>query len=270
MKINSFIVLFFFSFSFSANAEKVLEYVYKTEYGKAFSEISEEDSSACVLNGIIYISRFDDLGDTLDLDTASYILKICKSNDFWEPIRHYQNALLSSILGKTIKSFMQARTAAQIFEKRTDTDSKAFYAIYGYAVSFSKSIKNTYLADLKAGFEQSKMFSPVFGNSLIWYLYEEKKYAEALDIANALLKRYSEHPVILQTKADMLFKLGKVDEAVTIYKQSEQFYAERAPNGIRYWCAVANLAKMTGDVFWKEKLKSEEYILIKHWIPKGI
>ncbi len=267
MRVESFIILLFFSVSFSANVESVLEYVYKAEYDKAFSEISENDSSACVLKGIIYVSRFDDLGDTLDLDSASYFLKACKSNDFWEPLRRYQIGLINSILGNIVKSFIEARGAAQVFKERTDIDSKAFYAIYGYAVSFSKSSKNTYLADLRTGFEQSKMFSPVFGNSLIWYLYEEKKYAEALDIVNTLLKRYPEHPVFLQTKADMLFKLGKVEEAVAIYKQSEQFYAKTAPNSIRYWCAVVHLSKMTEENSWKEKLKSEEYRRVKHRMP---
>ena len=268
LRVESFIILLFFSFSFSANVENVLEYIYKTEYGKAFSEISEEDSNACVLKGIIYVSRFDDLGDTLDLDSASYILKICKSNSFWEPLRRYNIGLISSIRGKTAKSFMEVRGAVQILAERTDVDSKAFYAIYGYATSFFNSKKRTYLADLKTGFEQSKMFSPVFGNSLIWYLYEEKGYAEALDITNVLLERYSEHPVFLQTKADMLFKLGKADEAISIYRQSEQLYAKRAPNSIRYWCAVANLAKMTGEDVWKKKLKSENYRRIKHWMPE--
>ncbi len=270
MKFLCLIILLFFSISFSANVENVLEYMYKTEYDKAFNEISEKDSSACVLKGIIYISRFDDLGDTLDLDTASRILKICKSNDFWEPLRRYNIGLISSILGKNARSFMEVRGAAQILEERTDVDSKAFYAIYGYAMSFFDSKKQIYLADLKAGFEQSKMFSPVFGNSLVWYLYGEKKYAEALGIVDILLKRYPEHPVFLQTKADMLFKLGKVQEAVAIYKRSEEFYAKIAPNSIRYWCAVANLAKMTDDSFWKEKLKSKEYRSIKHWMPSGI
>jgi tetratricopeptide (TPR) repeat protein len=262
-----FTVLLFFAFSFADSAEEVLEYAYQTEYDKAFGAVLETDSGACVLKGILYISRFDDLGDTLDLDSAVHFLKTCKPNDFWEPFRRYQNALLNSILGRTVKSFMEARGAARIFEKRPDADSKAFYAIYGYAVSFTRAGKNAYLADLKNGFEQSKIFSPVFGNSLIWYLYEEKKYAEALNIVDVLLKRYPEHPVFLQTKADMLFKLGKVDEAVAIYKQSEQLYAKRAVNSIRYWCAVSNLAKMTGDIFWKEKLKSEEYRSMKHWMP---
>jgi tetratricopeptide (TPR) repeat protein len=255
---------------FASNAELVLERIYRTDYSEAFREISlmaEDDSSRCVLEGIAFISRFDDLGDTLDLNSASHILKICKSNNFWEPLRRYENGLISSILGKTIRSFIEVRGAAQIFAERADADSKAFYAIYGYAMAFSKSKKQIYLTDLKNGFEQSKMFSPVFGNSLIWYLYEEKRYAEALDITNTLLKRYPGHPVFLQTKADMLFKLGRVEEAVAIYKQSEQLYAKKAPNSIRYWCAVANLAKMTGDEIWKEKLKSEEYRLIKHWMP---
>lgn len=263
------LILLFASLSFAA-AEGVLEYVYKTEYDKAFGEISESDSSACVLKGIIYISRFDDLGDTLDLNHASYFLKVCKSNDFWEPLRRYNIGLISSIRGKTARSFMEVRGAAQILAERADVDSKAFYAIYGYATSFFNSKKQTYLADLKAGFEQSKMFSPIFGNSLIWYLYEEKKYDEALGIAETLLRRYPEHPVFLQTKADMLFKLGKVQEAVAIYKQSEEFYAKKAPNSIRYWCAIVNLAKMTGNAFWKEKLKSKEYRLIKHWMPGSI
>jgi tetratricopeptide (TPR) repeat protein len=226
---------------------------------------------------MVFASRFDDLGDTLDLDSALFVLEKCKTSSYWEPLRRYEIGLVNSIFGNTIKSILETRSAAQVFEERTDADSKAFYAIYGYYAEaltnwlpFFTSKRETYLADLKKSFERSKMFSPVFGNSLIWILYEEKKYTQALDIANTMLERYAEHPVILQTKADMLFKLGRVEEAISIYRQSEAHYAKRSPNSIRYWCAVANLAKMTKDDFWKQKLQSREYRLIQHWMPEGI
>jgi len=247
----------------------VLENIYRTNYSRAFSEISsmaKDDSSKCVLKGIAYVSRFDDLGDTLDLDSALLVLKNCKTGGFWEPLRLYQISLVNSILGNTLKSILEARNAALIFEKLGDMDSKAFYAVYSYYNPFTESK----LEDLKNGFENSPLFSPIFGNTYMWILYDKKKYAEALEIANTLLKRYPRHPIILQNRADMLFKLGKVQEAVSIYKESETLYAKRAPNSIRYWCAVANLAKMTGDDFWKEKLNSVEYKRIMHWMPEGI
>jgi tetratricopeptide (TPR) repeat protein len=262
---------------FASNAELVLERIYKTEYNEAFKEISklpQNDSNICVLKGIVFISRFDDLGDTLDLDSALSVLTKCKAGDFWEPLRRYEIGLLNSILGNTIKSIKETREAALIFAKREDVDSKAFYAIYGYYsdaltnwLPFVSSKRKIYIADLKIGFEQSKMFSPVFGNSLIWMLYDNKKHSAALEIVNSILEKYLEHPVFTQTKADILFKMGRVEEAISIYKQSEAFYAKRAPNSIRYWCAVANLAKMTKDDFWKEKLQSKEYQAMKRWMP---
>ncbi|GBU26238.1 hypothetical protein R83H12_02933 [Fibrobacteria bacterium R8-3-H12] len=254
---------------FAVDAESVLENVYKTNYNKAFSELSlmsKEDSSKCVLAGIAYVSRFDDLGDTLDLDSALFALKNCKTGGFWEPLRLYEISLVNSILGNTLKSILEARSAALIFEKLGDLNSKAFYAIYAYYNPFTESN----LEDLKKGFEDSRLFSPVFGSTFLWILYDRKKYTEALEVANILLKHYPRHPVMLQTKADMLFKLGRVQEAASIYKESEALYAKRAPGSIRYWCAVANLAKMTKDDFWKEKLKSAEYKRIMHWMPEGI
>jgi tetratricopeptide (TPR) repeat protein len=262
---------------FAASAESVLESVYKTDYSKAFNEISNmQDSSTCVLKGIVFASRFDDLGDTLDLDSALYVLEKCKTSSYWEPLRLYEIGLINSIFGNTLKSIWETRSAAQIFAERTDIDSKAFYAIYGYYAEvltnwlpFVESKREAYLADLKIGFERSKMFSPIFGNSLIWILYDNKKYSAALEIANSVLLQYPEHPVFLQTKADMLFKMERTEEAVSIYKQSEALYAKRSPNSIRYWCAVANLAKMTKDDFWKKKLQSKEYRSIKRWMPEG-
>ena len=255
---------------FAGEAESiVLENVYKTNYNKAFSEISlmsKDDSSKCVLKGIAYVSRFDDLGDTLDLDSALFALKNCKTGGFWEPLRLYEISLINSILGNTLKSIFEARNAALIFEKLGDLESKAFYAVYAYYNPFTESN----LEDLKNGFENSPLFSPIFGNTYMWIFYDKKKYAEALEIANALLKRYPRHPIILQNRADMLFKLGRVQEAASIYKESEALYAKRAPNSIRYWCAVANLAKITGADLWKEKLNSVEYKRIMHWMPEGI
>jgi predicted Zn-dependent protease len=186
--------------------------------------------------------------------------------NFWESLRLFEISLVNSILGNTLKSILEARSAALMFEKLGDLDSKAFYAIYAHYNPFAESR----MEDLKKGFENSTLFSPIFGNTLTWILYDGKRYAEALEVANTLLKRYPKHPVISQTKADMLFKLGRVQEAASIYRESEALYAKRAPNSIRYWCAVANLAKMTGEDFWKEKLKSVEYKRIMHWMPEGI
>ena len=251
-----------------ASAEKALEYAYRTEYDKAFSEIAkipEEDSSACVIRGMALFSRFDDFGDTLDLINALSVLEKCKASNFWEPLRRYEVALVSDRKSNTFsfKGIIEARSAAQMFAERKDDDSKAFYAVYAYYAPFNKAN----LEDLKKGFEQSKTFSPIFGSSLIWIFDREKRYAEALDLTNKMLMRYPEHPVLLQTRAEMLFKTGKKEEAIELFKQSEQIYAQRAPNSIRYWCAVAHLAKMTGDSFWKDKLKSKEYRAIKRWMP---
>jgi len=253
----------------ATTVETVLENIYRTNYSQAFSEISsmpKEDSTRCVLKGIVYVSRFDDLGDTLDLDSASFVLKNCKTGGFWESLRLFEISFVNSVLGNTLKSVLEARTAALMFEKIGDLDSKAFYAIYAHYNPFTGSK----LEDLKNGFENSRLFSPLLGNTLAWVYYDNKKYAEALEVTNALLRRYPKHPIASQVKADMLFKLGRVQEAVSIYKESEALYAKRAPNSIRYWCAVANLAKMTGHDFWKEKLKSVEYRRIEHWMPEHI
>jgi tetratricopeptide (TPR) repeat protein len=257
LRIENFLILLLISISFAKDAESVLEFVYKTEYDKAFDEIPKEDSSACVLEGIVLYSRFDDLGDTLDFHSALSVLENCKTNSFWEPYRRYKIGLIK-------EAIFIARSAALMFEKRSDIDSKAFYAIYSYYAPFVKFKQE----DLKNGFENSKIFSPILGNSLIWILYDKKQYAEALSITDAILKKYPEHPIFLQTRADMLFKMGRAEEAIEIYKQSEALYAKRAPNSIRYWCAVANLAKMTNSNIWKEKLQSKEYRQIKHWMPK--
>ncbi|MDR0516611.1 MAG: tetratricopeptide repeat protein [Fibromonadaceae bacterium] len=277
--LKTLLIMLIMAQAVAAGAENILQHIYKTEYSEAFAKISslaQGDSSACVLKGIAFVSRFDDLGDTLDLDSALFFLEKCKAGHFWEPLRRYEIGLVNSILGNTIKSIRETREAALIFEARADLDSKAFYAIYGYYagiltswIPFVESKREVYLADLKKGFKESKLFSPVFGNTLIWMLYDNKKYASALDIANSLLEHYPNHPVILQTQADMLLKMGKAQEAIHIYKQSENLYAKRSPNSIRYWCAVANLAKMTNEPIWKEKLQSREYRLIKHWMPDG-
>jgi len=247
----------------------VLENIYRTNYSRAFTYISsmaEDDSSKCVLKGIAYVSRFDDLGDTLDLDSALNVLKDCKTGGFWDALRRYEISFVNATLGNTLKSVLEARNAALIFEKLGDLDSKAFYAVYAHY----NPIAQSKMEDLKNGFENSSLFSPILGNAYMWILYDKKKYAEALEIANALLKRYPRHPIILQNRADMLFKLGRVQEAASIYKESEALYAKRAPNSIRYWCAVANLAKITGADLWKEKLNSVEYKRIMHWMPEGI
>ncbi|GHV16640.1 hypothetical protein AGMMS49938_16830 [Fibrobacterales bacterium] len=261
-------------------ADNILNKIWQPNYPAAFAEIAElpqTDSSACVLKGIAYSTRFDDLGDTLDLDSAYIALVKCKSSGFWESLRKYQIGFLHSLFGNTIKSISETRSAAQEFSLRSDFESQAFFAIYNYYAEtltnwlpFVESKSETYLANIKNGFEKSSRFSPLFGTTLAWMLYDKKQYAEALEISEALLKHYPNQPVFLQLKADMLYKLERKEEAIAIYEQSEKDYKMRAPNSTRYWCAVANLAIMTGDKKWKEKLQSQEFKNIKHLMPPSL
>jgi tetratricopeptide (TPR) repeat protein len=98
-----------------------------------------------------------------------------------------------------------------------------------------------------------------------------------LTLAERGLKRAPNHPVMLQIKADMLYRLERYDEAAAIYEKSAVDYLERTGKSIRYWCAVLNLIRIyhdagdeTKSAEQRKKLDDPDYQKLKKWMPSSL
>ena len=109
--------------------------------------------------------------------------------------------------------------------------------------------------------------------------YESKAFYAiyAYYLAERGLKKAPNHPVMLQIKADMLYRLERYGEAAAIYEKSAADYLERTGKSIRYWCSVLNLIRIYHDAGddtksqeQREKLNDPDYQKLKKWMPGSL
>jgi tetratricopeptide (TPR) repeat protein len=269
-------------------AEQAIDRTMSQDYDAAIELIKKMETKnlgvSCVFESIILISRFDDLGDTLDLIQSHNKLSECKTEGSWDAIRNYQLGFVKSQMGHSIKGALTTRDAAGYFKKSKDLNAMAFYSIYGYYLDNSFSFlpfvsdeRENYLKTLEEASIKSNLFWPLFSTSLIWIYYDRGEFKKALEVAERVLKEYPKNDVFLQIKADMLYKLKRYDEAILIYLKSANEYAKKTGYSIRYWCAVANLIKIyheKGDLIqsdlWRKKLSNDSFKKLKKWIPSSV
>lgn len=274
--------------SLDSKIEKAMGQIVSRNYPAASStakEIASADSGvACVVEGMVKIGRYDDLGDTTALQNASKHLSNCKSSGFWDALRIFELGYAQSELGHSVKGAMNTRSAAKIFEDSKNTDARAFYAIYAYYmdgalawIPFVSDNRPSHLKALQTAATTSKLFWPLFTTSLIWMHYDREEYGESLKLAENALTNSPNHPVFLQIKADMLYRLKKYEQAASIYEQSAIDYQKRTGKSIRYWCSAANLVRIYADMKneqkqkqWQSELRSDEFKKIKRWMPGSL
>lgn len=245
---------------------------------------ASEDGVGCVLENIVRVSRYDDLGDTLSLIRAGENLEKCKSAGLWEALRKFELGYVQSETGHSVKGAMTTRSAAKLFEESSEQEARAFYAIYAYYVDksfswvpFKSDRRAEYLAVLDSASASSSRFWPLFLTSLVWMHYDKGDFNAGLKLSLRGLSKAPNHPVLLQVKADMLYRLKRYKEAAAIYEKSAADYESRTGRSIRYWCAVLNLVRIYADMgdtakmqAWRAKLSDETFKKMRHWMPGSL
>lgn len=280
------------SFALSATqnalAEQVTQKTMELDYVEAFNLARklrlENDGVGCLFQNIIHISLYDDKGDTASLKVAAKNLESCKTEGLWEALRNYEIGYVLSETGHAVKGAMQTRSAAKMFEESRELEAQAFYAIYAYYVDnslgwlpFKSDNRDAYLKTLDEASLKSNRFWPLFLTPLIWIHYDRKDFQKGLELAERGLKKAPNHPIMLQIKADMLYRLKRYDEAAVIYEQSAAEYMERTGKSIRYWCSVLNLIRIYHDAGnetkakeQRKKLEDPEFEKQKDWMPESL
>lgn len=280
------------SFALSATqnalAEQVTQKTMELDYVEAFNLARklrlENDGVGCLFQNIIHISLYDDKGDTASLKVAAKNLESCKTEGLWEALRNYEIGYVLSETGHAVKGAMQTRSAAKMFEESRELEAQAFYAIYAYYVDnslgwlpFKSDNRDAYLKTLDEASLKSNRFWPLFLTPLIWIHYDRKDFQKGLELAERGLKKAPNHPIMLQIKADMLYRLKRYDEASAIYEQSAAKYMKRTGKSIRYWCSVLNLIRIYHDAGnetkakeQRKKLKDPEFEKQKDWMPESL
>jgi tetratricopeptide (TPR) repeat protein len=270
-------------------ARRILASTLATDYSLASKQAdtlsaSKRDAGSFFRN-MILLSRFDDLGDTLDLLRSQAFLDTVKIGDpFWENLRLFQLGYVKTELKQTVSGVLTTRKAAKGFATMGTLEARAFYAIYDYYmqgttawVPFKTDNRPRLLQTLDSAAKGNNFFWPLFATSLAWMHFDRKDYAAGLRITEFALVQYPRHPVYTQMKADMLFRLGRTKEAIGIYESSVATYAKRAPNSVRWWSGAGNLLRMysvMGDSVqvkkWKQCFSGPRFQKVRPWMPPSL
>ena len=248
-------------------------------------QVRAKDAGAgCVLENVVLVSRYDDLGDTLSLQRAGANLEKCTASGLWEALRKFEIGYVQNETGHSVKGAMTTRSAAKLFEESPELEARAFFAIYAYYVDnsfswvpFKSDRRAEYLAVLDSASSASKRFWPLFLTSLVWMYYDKGDFNAGLKLSLRGLAKAPDHPVLLQIKADMLYKLRRYKEAAAIYEKSAADYLKRTGKSIRYWCAVMNLVRIYADKgdsqkaeSWRKELSDPEFAKWRRWMPASL
>ena len=243
-----------------------------------------DDGVGCVLENIVRVSRYDDLGDTAALIAAGTNLEKCVSTGLWEALRKFELGYVQSESGHSVKGAMTTRSAAKLFEESPEQEARAFYAIYAYYIDksfswvpFKSDRRSEYLAVLDSAATGSRRFWPLFLTSLVWMHYDKGDFNAGLKLSMRGLSKAPNHPVLLQVKADMLYKLKRYKEAAAIYEKSAADYLVRTGKSIRYWCAAMNLVRIYADMGdkakaeqWQKLLSDPVFKQMRQWMPGSL
>ena len=257
---------------------------YKAALNTAHTLKAKDEGVGCVIESIVRVSMYDDLGDTTALYKANESLEKCKAQGLWQGLQMFELGFVQSETGHSFKGAMKTRSAAKLFEDSKELDPQAFYAIYAYYVDqsfswlpFKSDNRSHYLSVLDSASKVSKRFWPLFLAPLVWMYYDKEDFKKGLDLSERGLRKSPNHPVLLQIKADMLYRLKRYDEAAKIYEQSAESYLKRTGKSIRYWCSVLNLIRIENDKgdqkaaqAWREKLKDPAYKALEKWMPGSL
>ena len=142
---------------------------------------------------------------------------------------------------------------------------------------FKSDNREAYPATLDSASKKSERFWPLFLTPLIWMHYDKEDFSKGLKLAERGLAKAPGNPVMLQIKADMLYRLNRYDEAAGIYEKSAADYLKRTGASIRYWCSVLNLVRIYHDAGkkekaaeWRAKLDSPKFRALKGWMPGSL
>lgn len=238
----------------------------------------------CILEGVVRISIYDDKGDTASLFQAHRSLEKCEAKGLWDALRRFEIGYVQGETGHSVKGAMTTRSAAKAFEDSEDLEARAFFAIYAYYIDqsfswvpFKSDKREQYLAVLDSASSISERFWPLFLTPLVWMHYDREEFDVGLKLAERGLARAPKNPVMLQIKADMLYRLKRYGEAAKIYEASASDYLERTGASIRYWCSVLNLIRIYNDAgekekaaLWREKLKNPKFEALEKWMPGSL
>lgn len=117
----------------------------------------------------------------------------------------------------------------------------------------------------------------VWRTSLLWIRFERKEYAQALKVAQEALAACPGNRLYRQAEGDVLFRIGRLDEALGRYRISWNEYAGLETIPVNRQSAAGNLARIhfaagrrDSAKSWLDTLDAPRYVSARRLLPPSL
>ncbi len=208
-----------------------------------------------VRQSVIYLEKYDDLGAEKDLKTADSLLNQSEflwasdaQSAFWDGFSDYQRGYILAVKKSEFKAGLKTRSGALKLENSTFAEAQIFFQVYQYYkakmtewLPFKQSQSQKTTIAIQSQLKPTSLFYNQLSTSLIWILFDQKRFSEALTVVKNLEANAPKNRVIQQIYGDLLRHSKQIPQAVQVYQKNEQEYRRVAPYSVRHLSAMANL-----------------------------
>ncbi len=253
-----------------------------------------------VLQGVTALSRFADLHDPASLERARAALDLAVEKleggasareRFTLAMALSQQSFLASTEGRDLSAAMTGRKAALLCQGLMDQgfDSPDLRGILGgyffWKAQSLGALRFAFGGDTRAkGLEWTRQaaasespFREAYRISLMWIRFERKEFALGLALAREGLATYPGNRLYRQAEGDMLFRLGRHQEALDTYRTSWTEYAGVETIPANRLAAAGNLARIHHTMgrddsasAWLDTLDAPRNARVGKWLPASL
>jgi len=253
-----------------------------------------------VLRATISLGSFADLHDPERLARADVLLRQAETAlDDDESVRgRYlamlalsQSSYLASLQGSDFAASLKGRSAAGIARdlvaaKADDPD--VFGVAGGYLFwkaqalgplrsAFGGDTRETGLAYTSRGAYSTSPLREIWRTSLLWMRFERKEFPLALKVVRDGLAQCPGNRLYRQAEGDVLFRMGRLDEALDRYRTSWIEYGGLEAIPVNRQSAAGNLARIhfaagraDSARAWLDTLDASRYAAARKWLPPSL
>ncbi|MEN9355275.1 MAG: hypothetical protein RL318_2600 [Fibrobacterota bacterium] len=219
-----------------------------------------------LLQAVVALARFEDLHDPAQLNLAGSKIEAAlgklsentASERFLLAIALTQKAVVAGKQGSNIAAAWSGRKAAKICQalKEEGHASPDIDGILGgylfwkaQSLGAARSLlggdtRTQGIAMTQSAATSSSPFQEAYRTSLVWMRFEQSRYAEALQLCQASLDLNPGNRIWRQARGDMLFRLGRKQEALDAYRGSWNEYAGLEVLPVNRQSAAGNLGRI--------------------------
>lgn len=253
-----------------------------------------------VLRATLALGEFEDLHPPERLARAELLLKqadaalagdASRKGRWLAMLEHSQRSYLHALRGEEIQATMAGRRAAGLARGLVDDgldDPDALGVLGGYQFWKAQTLGalrsvlggDTRVSGLALTEKAAGSRSPlreVWRTSLLWIHFERKEFPLALEVARQGLADCPGNRIYRQAEGDVLFRMGRIDEALDRYRQSWKEYTGLETLPVNRQSAAGNLARIhfaagrrDSAKAWLDTLDAPRYESARRWLPPSL